>query len=82
MSRKWPLEQIESYELSVAKVRQLELSQLSLCSAFDKENSIEFLLDSIHYLYMKSNPNPSFYSALSYESLSSCMSINKKRKEK
>jgi len=38
-------------------------------SAFDKENSIEFLLDSVHYLYMKSNPNPSFYPALPYESL-------------
>ena len=27
-------------------------------SAFDKENSIEFLLDSVHYLYKLSNPNP------------------------
>ena len=27
-------------------------------SAFDKENSIEFLLDSVPYLYMNSNPNP------------------------
>jgi len=25
--------------------------------AFDKENSIEFLLDSVHYLYKQSNPN-------------------------
>jgi len=49
---------------------------------FDKKNSIEFPLDSVHYLYMKSNPNPSFYSALSYESLSSHAFINKKRKEK
>ena len=49
---------------------------------FDKENSIEFSLDSVHYLYMKSNPNPSFCPALPYESLFSCMSINKKRKEK
>jgi len=31
---------------------------------------------------MKSNPNPSFYPALSYELLSSCASIDKKRKEK
>jgi len=38
---------------------------------FDKEDSIEFSLDSIHYLYIKSNPNPFFYPALSYESLSS-----------
>jgi len=36
---------------------------------FDKENSIEFSLDSVYYLYMKSNPNPSFCSALPYESL-------------
>ena len=43
---------------------------------------IEFLLDSMHYLYMKSNPNPSFYPALPYESLSSHMSIDKKIKEK
>ena len=27
-------------------------------SAFDKENLIEFPLDSIHYLYKQSNPNP------------------------
>jgi len=31
---------------------------------------------------MNSNPNPSFYPTLPYESLSSHMSINKKRKEK
>jgi len=50
-------------------------------SAFDKKNSIEFSLDSVHYLYMKSNPNPSFCPALSYESLSSRTSIGKKIKE-
>jgi len=49
---------------------------------FDKENSIEFSLDSVYYLYMKSNPNPSFYPALPYESLSSHTFIDKKRKEK
>jgi len=27
-------------------------------SVFDKENSIKFPLDSIHYLYKQSNPNP------------------------
>ena len=27
-------------------------------SAFDKENSMEFPLDSVHYLYKQSNPNP------------------------
>jgi len=31
---------------------------------------------------MKSNPNPSFYPMLPYESLSSLASINEKRKEK
>jgi len=51
-------------------------------SAFDKENLIEFPLDFVHYLYMKSNPNPSFYPMLSYESLSSHASINKKIKKK
>jgi len=66
----------------VAKVRWLELSQLSLCLAFDKENSIKFPLDSVYYLYMKSNPNPSFYPALPCESLFSHTSIDKKRKEK
>ena len=25
---------------------------------FDKKNSIEFLLDSVYYLYTQSNPNP------------------------
>jgi len=49
---------------------------------FDKENSIEFSLDSVYYLYMKSNPNPSFYPTLLYKSLSSYTSINKKIKEK
>jgi len=50
----------------------------ALCSAFDKENSVEFLLDSIHYLYMKSNPNPFFIPTLPYESLSSHTSIDEK----
>ena len=27
-------------------------------SVFDKENSIEFPLDLVHYIYMQSNPNP------------------------
>jgi len=27
-------------------------------SVFDKENLIEFPLDSVHYLYKQSNPNP------------------------
>ena len=54
----------------------------ALCSAFDKENSIEFPLDSVYYLYMKSNHNPFFYPVLPYESLSSHASIDKKRNEK
>jgi len=49
---------------------------------FDKKNLIEFPLDSVHYLYMKSNPNPSFYPMLPYESLSPCTSIDKKKKRK
>jgi len=47
----------------------------------DKENSIEFPLDSVYYLYMKSNPNPSFYPVLPYESFSFHASIDKKIKE-
>ena len=34
-------------------------------SAFDKENSIEFPLDSVHYLYKQSNPNPVLLSCAS-----------------
>jgi len=49
-------------------------------SAFNKENSIEFSLDFVHYLYMKSNPSPSLYPVLSYESISSCVFIDKKIK--
>jgi len=49
-------------------------------SVFEKENLIEFPLDFVHYLYMKSNPNPSFYPALPYKSISSHASINKKIK--
>jgi len=50
--------------------------------AFDKENLIEFPLDSVHYLYIKSNPNPFFSSTLLYESLFSHASIDKKNKIK
>jgi len=49
-------------------------------SVFDKKNSIEFPLNSVYYLYMKSNPNPFFYPMLPDESLSSCVSIDKKIK--
>ena len=34
-------------------------------SVFDKENSIEFPLDSVHYLYKQSNPNPVLLSCAS-----------------
>jgi len=34
-------------------------------STFDKENSIEFPLDSVHYLYKQSNPNPVLLSCAS-----------------
>jgi len=34
-------------------------------SAFDKKNSIEFPLDSVHYLYKQSNPNPVLLSCAS-----------------
>ena len=61
---------------------QARIKPTALCSAIDKENLIEFLLDSVHYLDIKSNPNPSFYPVLPYESLSSCMSIDKKINEK
>ena len=46
---------------------QARIKPTVLCSVIDKENSIEFPLDSVHYLYMKSNPNPSFYPTLPYE---------------
>jgi len=71
-------------DIGVMSVSQLLSWNKANCSlsAFDKENSVEFPLDSVHYLYMKSNPNPSFYPALPYESLSSHASIDKKIKEK
>jgi len=37
----------------------------ALCSVFDKENSTEFLLDLVHYIYMQSNPNPVLLSCAS-----------------
>ena len=51
-------------------------------SAFDKENSIEFPLDSVCYLYKQSNPNPVFYPAFPYESTCSHTFVDIKRKEK
>jgi len=54
----------------------------ALLSVFDKENSIEFPLDFVYYLYTKSNLNPSFYPMLPYESFSSCASIDNKIKKR
>jgi len=50
--------------IGVMSVSQLMSQNKANCSlsAFDKENSMEFSLDSVHYLYMKSNPNPSLLS--------------------
>ena len=67
--------------MSVSQILSQNKANCSL-SAFDKENLIEFPLDSVYYLYIKSNPNPSFYPVLLYESLFSRMSIDKKNKRK
>jgi len=49
----------------ITKVRNVRLANSKAgikptapLSAFDKENSIEFPLDLVHYIYMQSNPNP------------------------
>jgi len=44
--------------------------------AFDKKNLIEFLLDSVHYLYNRSNPNPVLSPTLPYESTCSRTSVD------
>jgi len=41
------LAEILSRSMSASKVQWLKLSQLSLCSEFDKENLMEFLLNSL-----------------------------------
>ena len=51
-------------------------------SAFDKENSIEFLLDFLHYLYKWLTLTLYQSPALPYESLLSHVSIDKKIKGK
>ena len=68
--------------VSAAKLRWPELSQLSLCSAFDKENSIELPLDFLHYLYKCLTLTLYQSPTLPYESLLSCVSIDKKNKRK
>jgi len=50
---------------------------------FDKENSIEFLLDLVHYIYMQSNPNPVLLSHASlWVNLLLCICWYYKLKEK
>ena len=52
-------------------------------SAFDKENSIEFPLDSVHYLYKQSNPHPVLLSCASlWVNLLSCVCYYKLKKKK
>jgi len=51
----WKLKKALYVRLANSKARIKPTAPLS---AFDKENSIEFLLDSVHYLYKQSNPNP------------------------
>ena len=72
----------QTMSLSVAKLRWPELSQLSLCSAFDKENSIEFPLDFLPYLYKFLTLTLQYSPALPYESLLSRVSIDNKNKRK
>ena len=43
----WTRRVHQTSHLSASKVQWPELSQLSLCSEFDKENSMEFLLNSL-----------------------------------
>ena len=52
-------------------------------SAFDKENLIEFSLDSVHYLYKQSNPNPVLWScAPLWVNLLSCVCYYKLKEKK
>jgi len=64
---------------------QARIKPTALCSAIDKENSIEFPLDLVHYIYMQSNPNPVLLSCASlWVNLLSCVCqyYKFKRKEK
>ena len=64
-----------------AKLR-VGIKPTALCSVFDKENSIEFPLDSVYYLYKYLTLTLYKSPALPYESLLSHASIDKKIKEK
>jgi len=59
------VESSSNVKLANSKARIKPTASLS---AFDKENSIEFPLNSVHYLYNRSNPNPVLSSTLPYES--------------
>ena len=78
----WPgvTKEIKQYCQRAKLYTRIKLT--ALCLAFNKENSIEFPLDFVHYLYIKSNPNPSFYPTLPYKSFFSCVFINKKIKKR
>ena len=65
----------------VAKLRT-GIKPTALCSVIDKENSIEFSLDSVYYLYNRSNPNPALSPAPPYESTCSYASVNIKNQKK
>jgi len=48
---------VQALDVRLAKSKA-RIKPTAPLSAFDKENSIEFSLDSVHYLYKQSNPNP------------------------
>jgi len=78
----WASFQVYTQDICQRAKLHAGIKPTALCLVFDKENSIEFLLDFVYYLYMKSNPNPSFCPVLPYESLSSHVSIDKKIKKR
>jgi len=73
------MESSSNVRLANSKARIKPTASLS---AFDKENSIEFLLDFLHYLYKWLILTLYQSPTLPYESLLSRISIDKKIKEK
>jgi len=73
------MESSSNVRLANSKARIKPTASLS---AFDKENSIEFLLDFLHYLYKWLTLTLYQSPMLPYESLLSHTSIDKKIKEK
>jgi len=70
----------KSVRLANSKARIKPTAPLS---AFNKENSIEFPLDLVHYIYIQSNPNPVLLSHASlWVNLLSCIHWYYKLKEK